>query len=288
MRHSSPVRRETFTFCGLLFPSPLSDFSSRSMPKTPLRLRPARGGNKPLLAVTTSLARAQSCCQGNSGAISYRQEKILQFPPPISCRQAFHFWNRRSGDKMSEAPRGNGGADVGAERQCTDIALPGRVAVDAARALSVYTVICSRAAGEPERAKSLCRIADSTLPTPRNRRTPNSNAPAASAGPAQVKQNNSSPSAFRRAYSRKSAVARPGGRCSVKHSFTKCWERPQRGQLNLTGIRSRTRGCGRTLGGQDQLGSPMRRSSWRKRGRPESGWKRGSAARKTSSGSRCS
>jgi len=32
----------------------------------------------------------------NSGAISYRQEKILQFPPEISCRQEFHFWNSRS------------------------------------------------------------------------------------------------------------------------------------------------------------------------------------------------
>ncbi len=29
-------------------------------------------------------------CQANSGAISYRQEKILQIPLSISCRQEFH------------------------------------------------------------------------------------------------------------------------------------------------------------------------------------------------------
>jgi len=89
-----------------------------------------------------------------------------------------------------------------------------------------------RAAGEPGRAKSLCRITESTFPTSRNRRTPNSNAPAASAGPARVRQSNSSPSAFRRAYLRISAAAPPSGRCPIKPSFTKCWKKRQRGQLN--------------------------------------------------------
>jgi hypothetical protein len=37
----------------------------------------------------------------NSGAISYRQEKILQFPPQISYRQEFHFWNCQSRDNQS-------------------------------------------------------------------------------------------------------------------------------------------------------------------------------------------
>jgi hypothetical protein len=37
----------------------------------------------------------------NSGPISYRQEKILQFPPQISYRQEFHFWNCRSRDNQS-------------------------------------------------------------------------------------------------------------------------------------------------------------------------------------------
>jgi len=39
----------------------------------------------------------------NSGAISYRQEKILQFPLQISYRQEFHFRYSRSRDKKSEA-----------------------------------------------------------------------------------------------------------------------------------------------------------------------------------------
>jgi hypothetical protein len=52
----------------------------------------------PLITMlATILPRAQLCCQANSAAISYRQEKILQFPPEISCRQEFHFWNSRSG-----------------------------------------------------------------------------------------------------------------------------------------------------------------------------------------------
>ncbi len=55
--------------------------------------RPARGCSDLPIATTISLARAQLSCQANSGAISYRQEKILQFPPPFSCRQEFRFWN---------------------------------------------------------------------------------------------------------------------------------------------------------------------------------------------------
>ena len=45
-------------------------------------------------AFTPTLARAQICCQVNSGAISYRQEKILQIPPEFSYRQEFRYWNR--------------------------------------------------------------------------------------------------------------------------------------------------------------------------------------------------
>ena len=95
-----------------------------------------------------------------------------------------------------------------------------------------------RAAGEPERAKSLCRIAESTFPIFRNRRTPNSNEPAASAGLARARQNNSSPSVFRRAYSRRSAVGPPSARCPIKPSFTKCWKRRQRGQVRRRMARS--------------------------------------------------
>jgi len=50
-----------------------------------------------------SIARAQLCCQANSGAISYRQEKILQVTPRISCRQEFHFWNGRRRDNVPDA-----------------------------------------------------------------------------------------------------------------------------------------------------------------------------------------
>jgi hypothetical protein len=48
--------------------------------------------------------RAQLCCQVNSDAISCRQEKILQIEPRISCRQEFHFWNRRSGATQALLP----------------------------------------------------------------------------------------------------------------------------------------------------------------------------------------
>ena len=95
-----------------------------------------------------------------------------------------------------------------------------------------------RAADEPERAESLCRIAESTFPTSRNRRTPNSNAPAASAGPARARRSNSPPSAFRRVYSPISGVAPPGGRCPIKPSFTKCRKRRQRRNLNRRTARS--------------------------------------------------
>jgi hypothetical protein len=37
----------------------------------------------------------------NSGAISYRQEKILQFPPQISCRQEIPFLELPKGDPQS-------------------------------------------------------------------------------------------------------------------------------------------------------------------------------------------
>ena len=62
---------------------------------------PARGGNELPLAFTTRLAQAQLCCQVNSGAISCRQEKILQFPPPISYRQESVCGMAEDGDKSS-------------------------------------------------------------------------------------------------------------------------------------------------------------------------------------------
>ncbi len=65
-------------------------FWSRDM-QTPFWGQPARGRSDPPTAFTTRLARAQLCCQVNSGAISCRQEKILQIPPPISYRPEFPF-----------------------------------------------------------------------------------------------------------------------------------------------------------------------------------------------------
>ncbi len=81
-----------FISCGFAFPPTLSVFLDRRHEESLSGGWPARGESEPPTAAITSLARAQSSCQVNYGMISYRQEKILQFPLPISCRQEFHFW----------------------------------------------------------------------------------------------------------------------------------------------------------------------------------------------------
>ncbi len=99
----SPGASQAFTSCAFVFSRALSGFWSRDMQDVFLGM----AGAEPERATridSISIARAQLCCQANSGAISYRQEKILQVTPRISCRQEFHFWNGRRRDNVPEAP----------------------------------------------------------------------------------------------------------------------------------------------------------------------------------------
>ena len=91
-----PDAGSAFTNCGLSLARARSGFWTGDM-KSPFGERPARGECELPIAATLILARGKLCCQVNSGLISYRQEKILQFPPQISCRQEFHFWKCQGG-----------------------------------------------------------------------------------------------------------------------------------------------------------------------------------------------
>ena len=85
----------TFVFC-------LSGLCSRDMPNPFPGDRPREAGAPPSV-FTSRLARAQICCQVNSGAILGRRETILQNQPPFPAGGTFRLGKNPGCDNTSEA-----------------------------------------------------------------------------------------------------------------------------------------------------------------------------------------